>query len=133
MSDKSSAHSGPVRSITLRRDQKGALKFNGQRVGAATRNQKIEDDDGKMTSYEISARLFKTTGGKYVVGVEVYNQTDERYDSRDGAASDSLEDLVVKITHQVHRHGAFVWLDGDILGELFEETEIAHQFVEHID
>jgi hypothetical protein len=134
MSEKSSAHSGP-RPITLRRDKKGALKFNGERIGAATRHQDEQDDNEEWRSYEISARLFKTTGGKYVVGVEVYNRTDEHYEARDGIAEESLESLASRIkgrsTH--FEWSAFRWLDDDILGELFESTEIADQFVEQID
>jgi hypothetical protein len=133
MSEKASTHSGPVRSITLRRDGYGALRFNGERIGAATRDHESEDDDGKKESFEISARLFKTTGGAYVVGVEVYNRTEERYDSRDGINSTSLADLVAQIKHPKRPGGALGWLDDDILGELFEKTEIADQFVEQID
>ena len=113
--------------------KKGALKFNGERIGAATRQQRKQADNEEWETYEISARLYKTTGGKYVAGVEVYNRTDERYASRDGAASDSLESLVKKIKDRMPYSPAFTWMDDDILGELFEKTEIADQFVEHID
>jgi hypothetical protein len=133
MPKKEKAPSGSDRLITLRRDKKGALRFNGQRIGAATRNEELVDDDendGNAVSYEISARLFKTAGGKYVAGVEVYNQTEERYAFRDGAASDSLQELasILKETASIRS-----WLDDDILGELFEDTEIADSFIVHID
>ena len=76
---KSSAPSGPARPITLRRDKQGALKFNGERIGAATRTETIEahpqyngwSEDHTM---ETSARLFKTASGKYVVGIEIYDR-----------------------------------------------------------
>ena len=125
MPDKISAQAGP-RSFTLRRDKKGALKFNGERLNSATRNHAKEDDLGETKSYEISARLFKTTGGKYVVGVEVYNRTDEEYLWRDALADDSLKDLAPRCSF-----GG--WLDDDILGELFEDTDIGDSFMEHID
>jgi hypothetical protein len=133
MSEKASAPSGPVKWIKFRRDQKGALKFNGERIGAATREQRKQNENEEWETYEISARLYRTTGGKYVAGVEVYNRTDEHYAARDGAASDSLESLVKKMKDRAPYSPAFSWLDDDILGELFEKTEIADQFVEHID
>jgi hypothetical protein len=113
--------------ITLRRDKKGALKFKGERIGSAKRNQDIpQEDDGESKSYEISARLFKTAGGKYVLGVEVYNHTDEGYEYRNGFASESLDALAENAREDS-------WLDDDILGELFEDTEISEKFVEHIE
>jgi hypothetical protein len=119
-----------VRTITLRRDKKGALRFKGERIGAATRTWEDRRDlNENWISYGISARLFKTTGGKYVAGVEVYNQTDEHYEFRNGTVSDSLEDLA-KALNGTEFQG---WLDNDILGELFEDTEIGDQFVEEIE
>src|ERR1700751_1396858 len=93
MTDKTSAQGGPVRSFTLRRDKKGALKFNGERIGSATRNRQVQGDDEQWRDFEVSARLFKTKGGKYVVGVEVYNRTDEEYEYRDALVDDSLKSL----------------------------------------
>jgi hypothetical protein len=126
--NETSAHSGSFRSITLRRDSEGALKFNGERIGAATRVSTIVDNDGEETTYSISARLFKTSGGKFVMGVEVYNKTDETYESRFGDVGASLEALLEKISR-----GRDSWTDDDLLGELFESTEIADKFVEHVD
>ncbi len=124
-----SAQSGPFRPITLRRDGKGALKFNGERIGAATRYSTFEPDNDQVDhTFQISARLFKTSGGKYVVGIEVYDQTEESYDCRDGYVGASLEELVQAIPR-----GVGSWTDDDLLGELFEDTEMADQFVEHID
>jgi hypothetical protein len=131
-SNSGRAQTGPARSITLRRDGKGALKFNGERIKSATRNKQIDYSNDpqfeEWNTFEISAKLFKTAAGKYVLGVEVYNKTDEVYDKRWGQASDSLKSLA----EQVKTDLAY-WVNDDILGELFEETEIADQFVEHID
>lgn len=113
--------------ITLRRDQKGPLKFNGERIGTATRTVKIEEFNEEPKSYEVSAQLFRTESGKYINGVEVYNRTDEEYDSRDGWVSSSLEELAKQIPQ------GWRMLDNDILAEVFEDTEIADQFVERID
>jgi hypothetical protein len=113
--------------ITLRRDQKGPLKFNGERIGTATRTVKIEEFNEEPKSYEVSAQLFRTESGKYIIGVEVYNRTDEEYDSRDGWVSSSLEELAKQIPQ------GWRMLDNDILAEVFEDTEIADQFVERID
>ena len=64
------------KSITFRRDGKGALKFSGERIGSATRENVEGNDENR---FDIAARLYKTTGGKYVFGVEVYNKTAEHY------------------------------------------------------
>ena len=53
-----------VRAITLRRDGKGTLKFKGERIGAATRLHRLQDDHEEWYDLEVSARLFKTSGGK---------------------------------------------------------------------
>jgi hypothetical protein len=127
------AQSGSLKAITLRRDGKGALKFKGERIGDAKRNAKVEDDDNETKSYEISARLYKTATGKHIMGVEVYNRTDECYDSRDGWVKESADALAQEVKASAMSSGAANWLDDDILGELFEKTEIADKFVEHID
>jgi hypothetical protein len=67
--------------ITLRRDEKSPLKFKGELIGTATRLAVNENDDGVFTE-EISARLFRTSGGKYVVGIECYDKTNEQYEDR---------------------------------------------------
>lgn len=121
---------GPIRSITLRRDGKGALKFNGERIKSASRSYNLDEsrdpqiEDLKV--YDVSAKLFKTSGGKFVLGIEVYNKTDELYETRWGQASDSLAALAEE-ANQLR------WVDDDILGEVFEGTEIGDHFVEHID
>jgi hypothetical protein len=120
-----SVYGGSIKSVTLRRDGKGPLKFTGERIGAATRRQNIDDDNGEQKSYEISARLFRTSSGKYIAGVEVYNKTDEQYDTRDGWCNASLVELSEAMQN--------VWLDDDIRAELFEKTEIADQFIETVD
>ena len=74
---------------------------------------------------ELSVRLFRTVGGKYVLGYEEYNRTTEEYVSRDGFAAESLPELLEKIKES--------GLDDDILAEVFEDTEIADQFVEIVD
>ena len=93
----------------------------------------MQNYEQKPESYEISARLFKTIGGKYVAGVEVYNRTRERYVSRDGLAHDTLEALARDLVHAMEQPTGFRWLDDDILGELFEDTELADQFIEEIE
>jgi len=132
MAKNKSAQTGPLKSIMLRRDGKGALKFNGERIGSARRSSTINVADGGQaedwTTYEVSARLFKTSGGKYVLGIEVYNKTDEEYSTRWGQASDSLDDLAKQAKSEVSD-----WADDDLLGELFEDTEIADQFIVHIE
>jgi hypothetical protein len=117
--------------ITLRRDGKGPLKFTGERIGDANRTRSIEDDSGDLKSYEISTRLYRTPS-KYVVGIEVYNRTDEKYDTRYGWFGASLEELRQEMK-QRSSSGAEAWFDDDILAELFEKTEIANHFVEQID
>ena len=119
-----------VKDITLRRNGKGPLKFKGERIGDASRTFKDElDDEGAALktpeTRELSVRLFRTAGGKYVLGYEEYNRTTEEYVNRDGFAADSLPELLEKIKES--------GLDDDILAEVFEDTEIADQFVEIID
>ena len=116
-----------VRAITLRRDGKGALKFKGERIGAATRLRQLQDDREEWYDLEISARLFKTSGGKYVVGVEEYDKTNEQYEVRFAEVATTLKELGELL--QAKGPG----VDDDILCELFEKTEIADQFVEQID
>jgi len=132
MAKNKSAQTGPLKSIMLRRDGKGALKFNGERIGSARRSSTINVADcgqaEDWTTYEVSARLFKTSGGKYVLGIEVYNKTDEEYSTRWGQASDSLDDLARQAKSEVSN-----WADDDLLGELFEDTEISDQFIVHIE
>ena len=76
---------------------------------------------------EISARLFKTSGGKYIVGVEEYDKTNEQYEVRFAEVATTLKELGELL--QAKGPG----VDDDILCELFEKTEIADQFVEQID
>lgn len=117
-----------VKSITLRRDGKGPLKFSGERIGDATRRLSVEQDkDDSPKSYQVSARLFRTPSGKFVVGVEVYNQTDEEYDTREGWTSAALEDLANQMVEGSN------WVNHDLLAELFEDTAIAERFVEQVD
>jgi hypothetical protein len=66
-------------------------------AGAATRTEEIAADSfnnwDENQIFETSARLFKTSGGKYVVGIEVGNKTEDRYEFRNGVVTDSLESL----------------------------------------
>jgi hypothetical protein len=123
------SESSKQRAVTLRRDGKGPLKFSGERIGDARRSRELETDNGEPYTLEISARLFKTTGGKYVVGVEEYDKTNEEYGIRFAEAAATLQELVELIRSRVA--GRIV--NDDLLGELFEDTEIADQFVEQID
>jgi hypothetical protein len=115
-----------VKAVTLRRDGKGALKFKGERIGAASRLRQLQDDREEWYASEISARLFRTTGGKYVIGIEEYDRTNEQYGIRFAEVAATLQELVELI-----RKGPTI--DDDILCELFEKTEIADQFVEQVD
>ena len=108
-------------------DGKGALKFSGERIGSATRENVEGNDENR---FDIGARLYQTSGGKYVFGVEVYNKTAERYEFLDGVVAATLEDLWTKVDGiDPHRF----WLDDDILGQVFEATELADRFVESVD
>jgi uncharacterized protein YhdP len=124
-----STPAGSIRSITLRRDGKGALKFNGERIGSASRTNQIETDKGEDITLETSARLFKTSGGKYVVGIEEYDKTNEQYERRFAEAAASLQELVDAL-QPLRQRGV---VDDDVLGELFEGTEVGEQFIEQID
>jgi hypothetical protein len=115
------------KSITFRRDDEKALKFSGERIGSATR-ENVEGDDGNR--YDVAARLYKTTGGKYVFGVEVYDKTAEYYEFRDGVVAATLEDLWTKVDGIDPDR---LWLDDDIFGQVFEATELADRFVEFVD
>jgi len=122
--------------ITLCRDGNSPLKFNGERIGDATRDIDREDEQSQeMKSYVISSRLYRSSSGKYVLGAEIYNQTDEKYLARDAWKADSLEELAEKVTSdsECQRSGVANWLDKDILAELFKDTEIGDQFVEFVD
>jgi len=115
------------KSITFRRDGKGALKFSGERIGSATRENVEGNDENR---FDVAARLYKTTGGKYVFGVEVYNKTAEHYEFRDGVVAATLEDLWTKVDGIDPDR---LWLDDDIFGQVFEATELADRFVEFVD
>jgi len=127
MGNKQSAQSGSFKTITLRRDGKGALQFKGERIGSATRTW-TDNDQEPAEIHEVSAKLFRTSGGKYVAGIEDYNKTAEEYHCRCGFADTSLDAL-----SEALRKNSEYSCDDDILGELFEDTEIAQKFVEHID
>jgi len=114
------------KSITFRRDGKGALRFSGERIGSATR-ENVGNDENR---FDIAARLYKTVGGKYVFGVEVYDKTAEHHELRDCVVAATLEDLWTKVDGIDPDR---LWLDDDILGQVFEATELADRFVECVD
>jgi len=134
-----------VKTITLRRDGKGPLKFSGERMGSATRRFSHSKGDGTYTFYEISARLFRTTGGKYVAGIEVYNRSDEEYVRRSGWIAEVVNDQ--RFTEEANRASMLhnlldeirddktvkPYVDSDLLAELFEDTEIGAELVENVD
>jgi hypothetical protein len=97
-------------------------------VQQAETNQ-IETDKGEDITLETSARLFKTSGGKYVVGIEEYDKTNEQYERRFAEAAASLQELVDAL-QPLRQRGV---VDDDVLGELFEGTEVGKQFIEQID
>jgi hypothetical protein len=120
--------------VTLRRDKQGPFKFTGERIGAATRTF-VRNNNNATNNVdevcEVSVRLYRTAGGKYVLGVEVYNRTLERFEERDAWLDSSLEALVDQL--KPGTFGAHLWLDTDILAEVFEDTEIADRFVKQIE
>jgi hypothetical protein len=119
------------RAITLRRDGKGVLKFKGERIGAARKVSELYDNNDDSYMLETSARLFKTSGGKYVVGVEEYDKTNEQYGIRFAEVATTLQKMVELLKGLKGPKGPRI--DYDILGELFEDTEFADQFVGQID
>jgi hypothetical protein len=108
---------------TLRRDGEAPFRFKGVRLGDATRIQDDSDEEGNQKVVEITTRLYRTVGGKFVAGVSVYNRTEEHYEQKAAYKADSLESLAQQM---------YMW-DHDILAELFEDTGIADQFVEAVD
>jgi hypothetical protein len=136
MQNEAPAQSGPSvkkvvpispKSITFRRDGKGALKFSGEEIGSATRENVEGKDENR---FDIAARLYKTSGGNYIFGVEVYDKSAEHYEFRDGVVAATLEDLWTKVDGIDPDR---LWLDDDILGQVFEATELADRFVESVD
>jgi hypothetical protein len=118
-----------MKSITLRRDGKGPLKFKGERIGDASRTQVINDEnDHEDRIFEVSARLYQTAASKYALGYEVYNRTDECYDTRNAWAADSLVNLAAMLVPHVRG-----WLDDDILAEVFQGTAVEDLYAESID
>lgn len=125
-----------VNEFTLRRDKNGPLRFKGERIGSAIRDndELINEKTGEPDQVEISIRLFKTTGGKFVLGLEAYNHTQESYAVRLAWIADSLEELLEQIKPESTNHEPCSgWADRDMLGEVFEDTEVGTQFVELIE
>jgi hypothetical protein len=127
MKNHSQAPEPSYRDVTLRRDQWRPLNFNGVKIGSVSRVETSEDDDEVTRKREKSARLYKTSGGKFVMGVEVYNRTDQEYESRKAFKADSLKELVEKGKLST------VGLTDDMIAELFSDTEIAGSLVERVD
>jgi hypothetical protein len=127
MTGKSPSPAGAqIKPVTFRRDGKGALKFNGERIGSATRHETGEDDQNEPYRSETSARLYKTLAGEYVLGAEEYDRTNREYVWRDAWIFASITEASAS-TELRHILGE------DILSELFENTEIAEDFAERID
>jgi hypothetical protein len=97
------------------------LRFKGERIGYATRAR--WNCDGCEDELKITASLYKTEGGKVVVGFETYYETEKRFDSREAYVSDTLEELAEQL---------YGW-DYDILATLFQHTEVGDKFVEEVD
>jgi hypothetical protein len=133
MTLNNSAQDGPIHSIRLSRDGKAALTFNGECIGSATRTDELRGDDDKMRSYTISARLFKTSDDEYVVGIVVYNNTDQEYESRDAFINKSLNKLGDELNEEFCRgNRVLAWVGDDLLGELFKDTKMASRYVDQI-
>jgi hypothetical protein len=80
----------------------------------------------EFASWETKARLFRTAGGKFVAGAEIYNRTKEQYEARAAVKADSLAELVEKVRQTS-------CLDDDELAELFQHTEVADSLVEKVE
>ncbi len=115
--------------ITLRRDEKRPLKFNGETLRTAIRKFAFEDDDGTKQAYEHEATLYRTETGKYVLEFTIYDETNEKWNCRYGWANADLKALVSEALQEAGNG----FLDNDILAEVFEDTELGEQFVEQID
>jgi hypothetical protein len=113
------------RAVLLRRDGKAPLKFNGVKLGGAFRSYPEANDNGD--TFETTAKLFRTAGGKFVIGVEEYNRTTEQYVHRYAEKADSLGELVAALK-LFDRD-----FDPDLLAELFGNTEIADSLVETVE
>ena len=86
-----------------------------------------------MRSYTISARLFKTSDDEYVVGIVVYNNTDQEYESRDAFINKSLNKLGDELNEEFCRgNRVLAWVGDDLLGELFKDTKMASRYVDQI-
>ena len=118
-----------VKEVTLRRDLKGPLKFSGIRIGSASRTWDDNGENGELLPkhIEMSFRLFVTASSQYVYGGEAYNRTDEEYRWREAYKADSLQELAEILKTEAGLD------DKDVLAELFEDTEIGDQFVEHVE
>ena len=85
---------------------------------------KTTTKSGMISKYQRDSS--KRPAARYVIGVEEYDKTNEQYGIRFAEVAATLQELV-----ELLRKGPNI--DDDILGELFEETEIADQFVEQIE
>jgi hypothetical protein len=114
------------RAVLLRRDGAAPLKFNGVKIGSASRSYSYYNNETNQHEIsEISARLFQTAGGKFIAGIEDYNRTTSQYDSRIALKADSLAELVEAIKPKLN--------NDDLLAELFESTEIADSLAETVE
>ena len=70
----------------------------------------------------------RRAAGSYIVGIEEYDKTNEQYGIRFAEAAATLQELVELLKGPQGPN-----VDDDILGELFEKTEVADQFVEQVE
>lgn len=117
----------------LRRDGKSALSFKGKLIGQTSIVREFQDEEGEEQAFNIRARLYRSDGGKYVAEVNAFDQIKEHYCNRNAIAANTLLDLAEDLRKGAQGGGAFGWLDDDVLGELFRETEVAHLFIEQVD
>ena len=85
-------------------------------------SQDANDDNDTI---ETTARLFQTSGGKFIVGVEDYNRTTEQYAERYAFKADTLAELVEVLRLPLN--------DPDLLAELFDKTEVADSLTETVE
>src|SRR5215470_19790381 len=109
------------RAVTLQRDGQLPLCFSGEKIGSASRSYWFPDEHDDIYRCEVKGRLFRTIGGRYVVGIEKYNRDRKDYEKQAVYHDDCLEGLVETLRAAS--------IKDDLIAELFCHTEIADQLV----
>ena len=128
MDNPNQAQAEPIyRPVILRRDGLKPFRFQGEKIGGVSRSVIAKGNDNVERLFETSARLYNTSHGQVVVGVAVYNRTDEGHEVREAFKADSLPKLVETLKAKSSA------LDDDMLAELFEDTEVEDLLVEDVE